>query len=180
MSLATDFPPDRRLFGFLAVSVALHLLWLAIPLPTRSSPSTPAPLIAHLASPAEQKKSAVVVRQLERGIPIASAPDSTIVHADTIAPEHTTPTINLDAAFATARSQAREAQPRTPLDAPKPLLTVEAAVARATRPEVIVETRGAAGEYVTMNGRTRCVTPLVVPHFLEGKTMLTQCEARKG
>jgi hypothetical protein len=186
MSIAADHSSDRRLLGFLAVSVALHVLWLAVPLPTRTLPPPLPALIAHLTQPAAPQKSAVVVwnaphgvRQLERGSPTASAPAAPIVPTDT-APEPATPAINLDAAFATARSQAHEAQPRTALDAPKPELTVETAVARATRRDVLVETRGAAGEYVTMNGNSRCVTPLVVPHFLEGKTMLTQCEARKG
>lgn len=171
---------DRRLAGFLAVSAALHLLWLAIPLHSRGAPPKLAPLDVHLAPPELPQKSAVVVRQMERGIPTARTPDTTIVHAEADVPEHTTPTINLDAAFAIARSQARAEPPRTTLDAPKPEFTVEAAVARATQRQALVETRGAAGEYVTINGNSRCVTPLVVPHFLEGKTMLTQCEARKG
>jgi hypothetical protein len=171
---------DQRLVGFLAVSAALHLLWLAIPLPTRVAPPKQAPLVAHLAPPELPQKSAVVGRQQERGIPTARTPDTAIVPAEADAPERATPTIDLDAAFATARSQARAAPPRTTLDAPRPELTVEAAVARATQRQAFVETRGAAGEYVTINGNSRCVTPLVVPHFLEGKTMLTQCEARKG
>jgi hypothetical protein len=171
---------DRRLIGFLAISAALHLLWLAIPLHPRSAPPKLAPLVAHLAPTESPQKSAVVARQLEHSIPTARAPDTAVVHAETAAPERATPMIDLDAAFATARSQARAEPPRTTLDAPKPELTVEAAVARATRTDALVETRGAAGEYVTIIGKSRCVTPLVVPHFLEGKTMLTQCETRKG
>lgn len=172
---------DRRLIGFLAVSVALHLLWLAIPLHTRGLPSTPAPLLAHLAPPpAAPEKSAVATRHPKRNVGPATIPDAAVVRAEAVVPEPARPTIDLDAAFATARSQGRETPPRATLDAPRPQLSVEAAIARATRPDVQVETRGAAGEYVTINGKTRCVTPLLVPHFLEGKTMLTQCETRKG
>ena len=47
-------------------------------------------------------------------------------------------------------------------------------------PDVVVETRGHAGEYVTKSRHSRCVTPLVVPYFMEGKTMLTLCEVHKG
>jgi hypothetical protein len=189
--MTREHPSDHRLIGFLAVSVALHLLWLTIPPPTRNLPPKSAPLVAHLAPPVTPvapvtlaapvtQKSAVVARQVERGVARTSTPAPDLVRAETAAAESTAPAIDLDAAFATARLQAREAQPRTSLDAPKPLLTVEAAIARATRRDVLVETRGAAGEYVTTNGKTRCVTPLLVPHFLEGKTMLTQCETRRS
>lgn len=173
---------DRRLFVFLALSIALHALWLVLPMRTRTATEAmmPEPLNIHLVPSTPVEKSAMVTRQAKRGIPTTRAPDATIIQADTTAPEPATPAINLDAALATARAQAREAQPRTALDAPKPQLTVEAAVAHAMQRQALVETRGAAGEYVTMNGNSRCVTPLVVPHFLEGKTMLTQCEARKG
>jgi hypothetical protein len=171
---------DRRLLGFMAISTALHLLCLAIPLRSRVSLPAPPPLVARLAPPEPPQKSAVVARHAERGMPTARVPEAMIAPADTAAPEPATPAIDLDAAFATARRQARETQPRAELDAPQPRLTVEAAVARATQRQVLVETHGAAGEYVTMTGNTRCLTPLVVPHFLEGKTMLTQCEALKG
>ncbi|MBI5786763.1 MAG: hypothetical protein HZA64_15030 [Rhodocyclales bacterium] len=170
---------DRRLLGFLAISMILHLLWLAIPLPTRSALPTPRALIAHLVPPAPPEKSVAVARRAERGVAAAPAPDPARTRPAAPAPEPAAPVINLEAAFATARSQAREAPPHTTLDAP-PLLTVTAAIARAAQRDTPVETRGTAGEYVTINGKTRCVTPLVVPHFLEGKTMLTQCETRKG
>jgi hypothetical protein len=180
MTLATGHSPDRRLIGFLAISVALHLLWLAIPLSTRGSQSTLVPLVARLTPPASPQKSAVAVRQARGSVAAPAAQDTANVQPVAATPEPAVPAINLEAAFATARSQTHAAPPRTTLDAPKPELTVEAAVARATRTDALVETRGAAGEYVTMIGKSRCVTPLVVPHFLEGKTMLTQCETRKG
>jgi hypothetical protein len=171
---------DHRLLGFLAASLALHLLWLAIPLRHPVSLPAPAPLVARLVLPAPAQKSAVAARRAERGTPTANAPGAAIAPADIAASESAAPAINLDAAFAIVRSQAREAPPRAAPAVPQKQITVEAAVARATQRQALVETRGAAGEYVTMNGDSRCVTPLMVPHFLEGKTMLTQCQALKG
>jgi hypothetical protein len=180
--------PDRRLVGFLAVSLALHLLWLAVPLSSGgTAPAAATPIIAHLAprlerplepphlDPAPHKpapntptqKSAVAGR-------LSVAAPATVTEA-TIAPAPATPRINLDAAAATARAYAREAQPRTSLDAPKPVPTVETAIARATEPDVIVESRGPNGELVTKSKHSRCVTPLVVPHYLEGMTVPTLC-----
>lgn len=93
--------------------------------------------------------------------------------------------LDLDAAWATARAFAKETRDqgrRMPAggDTPPLPLTVEAAIAKATRPDVEVESRGAGGEWVVQDRKKRCVTPTQVPHFLEGKTMLTQCELRKG
>jgi hypothetical protein len=183
MSMAMERPPDRRLIGFLAISVALHALWLAVPLRNRAwSPEPPPPIEARLlpridraiepAHTEPARKSAVAVRLPQTSV--ATNMPETLVSAPAA------PAINLDTARATARAYARETQPRTTFDAPKPLLTVEAAVARATEVDVVIETRGAAGEYITKTRNGRCVTPLMVPHFLEGKTMLTQCEMRKG
>lgn len=184
MSMVMDRPPDRRLIGFLAISVALHALWLAVPLHNRTwSPDTPPPIEARLlprldrtiepAHTEPARKSAVAARLHETPI-TAGAPERPGGALTT------PPAIDLDMARATARAYAREAQPRTTLDTPKPLLTVETAIARAAEADAAIETRGAAGEYVTMSRHTRCVTPIFVPHFLEGKTMLTQCEVRKG
>jgi hypothetical protein len=179
---ATEHPPDRRLIGFLAVSVLLHSLWLAIPLHTRTSLQISrqlAPLTAQLLQQ-PTPKSVVAVRLAER----TAAPPSDVgtYHVAPAAPELAaqSPTISIDGALATARVYAREPVPRTSLDAPKPVLTVEAAVAKATEPDIAVESRGAAGEYVTTTRHWRCVTPLVVPLFMEGVTILAQCERRKG
>jgi hypothetical protein len=176
MSLAMEHPSDRRLLGFLAISAALHALWLAVPLHTDTGMiDTPPPLVAHLLPRLDQpiepartepaRKSAVAARLLEHEVD---------------APTPAQPAIDLDSARASARAWAREAQPRTSLDAPKPLFTVETAIAHATVADVVVEAHGAAGEYVTKSRHSRCVTPTHIPHFLEGKTMLTQCEVRKG
>ncbi len=64
--------------------------------------------------------------------------------------------------------------------APKRQPTVESVIARAMAPQAVVEARGGNGEHVLRVGGKRCVTPLVAPHFMEGVTMLTQCELRKG
>ena len=174
--------------GFLVVSVLLHLLWLAIPLHPRTSSEfagMPAALTAHLlprldraiqpARTEPAQKSAVVVRHAEPSA-VMSVPASPASEV-TIAPA--TATIDLDVARATARAYAREPQPRTTLDAPKPLLTVEAAVARATEPDFVIETRGPAGERIIQTRDTRCVMPLVVPNFMQGVTVLALCEKRK-
>jgi hypothetical protein len=171
---------DRRLIGFLALSIGLHALWLALPMRKHVVLPPMTPLVARIAPSPPVEKSAVVVRQVERGAALITVPDAAVVRRAAAVPEPARPTIDLDAAFASARNQGRETQARAAPDAPQPQLTVEAAVARATQRQALVETRGAAGEYVTINGNSRCVTPLVVPHFLEGKTMLTQCETRKG
>jgi hypothetical protein len=178
-----ESPSNRRLIGFLAISVALHALWLAVPLPTRTALiDTPPPLVARLMPRADRsleparteptQKSAVAAR-LPDTSPALSAPESS-------AATPADPAIDVDAAYSVARGYARETQPHILRDAPKPVLTVEAAVARATQPDVVIETHGAAGEYVTKTRKLRCVTPTYIPHFLEGKTMLTQCEALKG
>lgn len=86
-------------------------------------------------------------------------------------------TIDLGATFASARAYGRE-PPQGGTQ--RMTLTVESAIARAARQDEVIETHGAAGEYVLRQGRSRCVTPLQVPHFLEGKTMLTQCDVGKG
>lgn len=196
MSLVEQQAPDRRLVGFLAVSLALHLLWLAIPLsPGSTAPTAATPIIAHLAprverpievphvDPAPHKPVPITPTQSPAQNPaqksavagrLSVAAPATVTEA-TIAPAPATPLINLDAAAATARAYAREAQARTSLDTPKPMPTVETAIARATEPDVIVESRGPNGELVTKSKNSRCVTPLVVPHYLEGMTVPTLC-----
>lgn len=194
MSMAMEQPSDRRLIGFLALSLVLHALWLAVPLRTRTEPTdAPRPFVARLVPRVEHtvestlaeptQKSAVAERlsvpTAKPTAPKTPASNPAPVTA-TISPAPATPAINLDAAVATARAYAREAQPRTSLDPPKRELTVEAAVARATEPDVIVESRGANGEHVTKTKRMRCVTPLTVPHYMQGMEIPTLCEARKG
>ena len=183
---------DERSNGiirFLLLSLALHATVLYF---VRSididTPASPTPSLSVTLSPLQfvpasepptrtdpAQKSAVVVRHAEPSA-VMSVPASPASEA-TIAPA--TATIDLDVARATARAYAREPVPRTTLDAPKPLLTVEAAVARSTEPDFVIETRGPAGERIVTTRNMRCVTPLVVPHFMEGVTVLALCEKRK-
>lgn len=102
---------------------------------------------------------------------IASLPDD---------PRQSTPVpvIDLDAARATSRALARKPAPRAPAVASAPQPTVESVVARVMAPVNTIETRGPAGERVTIHGKMRCVTPIVVPHYMEGMTIPTQCETR--
>jgi hypothetical protein len=174
---------------FLLLSLALHAAVLffvrrsdvetsAPPVPPLSvtfSPSRPVLASEPPARTEPAPKSAVAARLPTQSIASPSAPAPTTA---TISPTPASPTINLDAAIATARAYAHEAQPRTSLDAPKPLLTVETAIARATEPDVIVESRGANGEHVTTSRHFRCVTAIVVPHYMQGMTMPTLCEKR--
>ncbi len=186
MSIAREYPPDRRLIGFLAVSLVLHGLWLAIPLNTRISLQAARQLVPLTAELLQQPtpKSVVAARLPER---TSTRPSDVSAEIDTghtapASPELAAPgpTISIDGALATARAYAHEPVPRTSLDAPKLPLTVEAAVAKATEPDIAVESRGAAGEYVTTTRHWRCVKPLVVPNFMDGVTILAQCTRRKG
>jgi hypothetical protein len=167
---------NRRLLGFLALSIALHALWLAVPLRTQGTrdAAIPIPLNVRLALP-PVKKSAVATRL---STPRNALPAETTTATAAAPTQDAAVKVDLDAAFATARSLAKNSPAAAPVRPPQ--TTMAAAVAGALRNNETIETRGAGGEYVTVTGKTRCVTPLVVPHFLEGKTMLTQCETRKG
>ncbi|HTY02306.1 MAG TPA: hypothetical protein VMC81_01120 [Rhodocyclaceae bacterium] len=175
--------PPGRLAGFLALSALLHLAWLALPIRFREATDiqvVPAPLIAHLSTPlpassvpdAEPARPRIAPERRPAASQTAAMPTGTETDQSTPAPRTT---IDLDAAHATARAYAREPVPHTSLDAPKVPLTVEAAIAKATAPEVVVESHGPAGEHVVKIGKTRCVTPTWVPLFMEGVKMLTQC-----
>ncbi len=89
--------------------------------------------------------------------------------------------VDIGQALATARAAAKEWQTAPDAKGGPPLpTTMASAVAAARRSAVVVESRGAAGEWVTRQGRTRCVTPLQLPFYLAGKSMATQCDAWKG
>ena len=177
---------SHRLVGFLTVSAVLHLLFLAVELPANtSSAGATSPLTVQLSrvdrSPrpptAATADKAETVSRLDKPASAAKAPNAVIGPP---MQQRARPAIDVDAALATARSYAREPRPHLPLEPTHRVLTVEAAIARATAPDIVVETRGHAGEYVTKSRHSRCVTPLVVPYFLEGKTMLTLCDVHKG
>jgi hypothetical protein len=173
---------DRRLVAFLALSLALHALWLALPLRTKATVEAMmrTPLNIRLTTVVPEKKSAVATRHLPGGptLPTTSEPAATPTEPVTAQPQPPA-AIDLGMAIATARQLARDAVPPS-LDKPRIAVTVETAIAKATQADEAVETRGTNGEYVTRSRKMRCVTPIYVPHFLEGKTMLTQCEALKG
>lgn len=195
---APSAPRHRSLIGFLLLSLFLHGAWLMLPLPPPASQGmTPraAPLAVHLSPtprPVEAKSAAPAQNTARRPGPVSAPRTFPSLPSQLTAPqpaepptasivERPRPAVNMEQALATARSFAKEWRPTpNPLTVPTPPLTVEAAVARATAPDVVIETRGAAGQYVTKSKRSRCVTPLTVPHFLEGKSMLTQCEFWKG
>jgi len=91
------------------------------------------------------------------------------------------PDIDIDAALATARALGKEARsPSTPAPAARSPATVEAAIARATQPDLVVESRGANGEWVTQDRRTRCVARIQRKWFEDGVTLLPLCELKKG
>jgi len=182
----------HRLAGLILLSLLLHGLLLALPGWRLQGSAAPTAARLHVdlvvpAPPAPRPTQALPVTATARPTMerLATARPSPIPRAEVSlaspSPAATTAaaTIDLAAALATARAQAR-AVPGAPSQAGPPTITVEAAIARAIRSDSLVETRGAGGERVTIQGRFRCVTPLVVPHFMEGKTVLTQCEAIKG
>ena len=176
----------HRLIGFLAVSAVLHLLLLAVELPTRtSSVGATSPLTVQLSRvvPPPRPLTAATADKAEAVHRLSPPPSAAKAPNAVIGPpmqEQARPAIDVDAAVVAARSYAREPRPHLPFEPTQKVLTVETAIARATAPDIVVETRGHAGEYVTKSRHSRCVTPLVVPYFLEGKTMLTLCEVHKG
>lgn len=183
--------PDRRLIGFLAISVLLHLAWLAVPLSVRTTRyDLTAPLVARLAprhEPATEivtalpgENSALARRHLAPA-PLHSLAMTEHESVATVpSPAPVPPTIDLDSSRAAARAYAREAQALKTLDAPKTQLTVEAAIARATEPDSVIETRGPNGEHIVQTRDLRCVTPFAVPHYMTGMTVPAQCMKRKS
>ena len=187
--------PQRRLLLFLLVSAALHGLWLALPLPQPAAGSRPPPLRVQLlpshehtarseAPPpiaASNERSGVAVRRLHPETPLPAVP-AVVPEAAVAAP---TVSIDLDAARASARAYARSAPtaPTAPAASTNTAhlpLTVERAIARATEPDEVIESRGANGEYITETKHMRCVTPLSVPHYQQGMMIPAQCQAKKG
>jgi hypothetical protein len=190
-------PRDRRVLGFLLLSLLLHILWLALPLSRQASLTSVRPLPAlavHLArpealhevatgqplpKPAEGARSAHP-RALETSRPEAAATAHTKL--EPASPQERQGTgINLETAFAAARSIAKDTKAApSALGSPTLPLTVETAVAKATRPDVVVESRGANGEWVTQDRKSRCVARIQRKWFEEGVPMLTLCEVKKG
>lgn len=198
---AIAFDPERadyithaarlRLIGFLLLSALLHLAWLAVPPSVRTTRyDLTAPLVAQLAPRQEPvtetalsspRQNSALARRQQTLDPVPSVAISELKSATTVPPSASAaPGIDLDSARAAARAYAREAQARNTLDTPKPKLTVESAIARATEPDTVIEMRGPGGEHITQTRDMRCVTPLVVPHYMEGMTIPSQCTKRKN
>ena len=179
---------DRRLPGFLLLSLLLHIAWLALPAARRAAPASvwrqPA-LAVHLAQPPAPEPTQVAGRdrprtQNARRHEIAATADAkrepaTPVHRDQGIQTH----IDLETVFAAARMIAKD---RTPNAAVKPesMPGVEAAVAKATRADVLVEERDAAGNWIHRIGGRRCVVAVLrIPFFMQGMAIPVQCEVSK-
>ena len=189
------YQPEHRLIVYLAFSLLLHLIWLAMPFaPHSPSAIQHTPLVAHLPAPLPSATAVIPIT----GLPEKSAAYSALSHrasrvpsvnqsivpAETALPVTTlptTPTIDLDAARASARayaSEPRSARRGASITTLPRVITIEAVIARAMEPDRIVESRGPAGGIVTQTRDTRCVTPLVVPHYMQEMTVPTQCASR--
>lgn len=184
---ATASPLPR----WLLVSLALHLTLLLVWLPGWSGPAVapePTPLDVRL-NPTVTATGPVTAPQADRrprrptappkAGPAVSGPvpGSSPTSETELSPP---PRIDLDAAMGTARRYGREPPPRRlPTDPVEKLLTVEAAVARATEPDVIVEKRGNAGEYIVEGKKFRCVQPLHKPHYLQGMMTPALCTSKR-
>jgi hypothetical protein len=179
--------------AFLALSLLLHALFLALLLRLASGN-------CRFALPTGEVTSLVV--QLMSGTkPSASLPlnkPNAVSHAvsgsssvidhrqstdaedtamDTLSsPEMQGPSINLDAAFASARSIGKEAKASSnPGRPPTPKTSIESAIAKAFVSGNIVETRGADGEWVYQNGKLRCVSPVRIGVYMQGVTLMPLC-----
>lgn len=176
---------------WLLVSLALHLLLLLVWLPVRSGPAVaPEPTrldirlnrtvtaTGPVAAPQADRQPRRPTAAPETG-PAVSGPvsgSSPTSETELSRP----PGIDLDAAMGTARRYGREPPPRRlPTDPVEKLLTVEAAVARATEPDVIVEKRGNAGEYIVEGKHFRCVQALNKPHYLQGMMTPALCTSKR-
>jgi hypothetical protein len=186
----------KRMPAFLLLSLLLHLVWLTLPImpkrATRHQAPSARPLAVHLARPQPAMVAPVGAKAARAAVVRGLVPPAEIIGPPPPATDHGEPRpaasadqppaiVDIGQALATARSAAREWQAAPGAMAPPALpATVETVVARAARSDVVVEIRGAAGEWITRRGNSRCITPLQVPFFLAGKSLLTQCDAWKS
>lgn len=186
---------DKRMPGFLLLSVLLHVGWLLLPLHHRAAEddrSSGPRLAVHLSTAPGTALSAPATATPDlpagRGAAPArrrSTPPGAETNfakaADSQPPEPPPVPVDLRQALATARAAAKEWQAASDASE-RPALppTIASAVAAASRSAVIVESRGAAGEWVTRQGRIRCVTPLQIPFYMAGKSLVTQCDSWNG
>jgi hypothetical protein len=183
-----EFASGPNLIWAIAFSLLVHLC-LALLLPRLpAQPTRLAPIHAHLAATARdetiaQPPSPPVRKLAERSASAAkSDPPAHSLQGipATTSPTTPIPTVDVAAAMATARAIAKEPLPRTTLGPTRTPITVETAIARATQPDVVVESRGANGEWVTQDRKSRCVGRIQRKWFEEGVPMLTLCEVKKG
>lgn len=180
-------PRHRPLVWAIGLSLLLHLcvgMWWWPR--AGSGASAPPPFSVHLLPPLPNAQALLKpfgAQASARTKPVpgpASAATSVPTPAtasDTAQPPRT---VDAQAAFAAARAIALEARSERRPGATTPPVSVETAVARATRPDVVVESRGANGEWVTQDRHVRCVARIQRKWFEEGVPMLPLCEIKKG
>ncbi|MDP1613082.1 MAG: hypothetical protein Q8M11_18665 [Sulfuritalea sp.] len=181
----------------MCISLAIHLAAVALLPHAADRPALPSPLQVRIslqarpaASPAPTAPVAAPVaavaplaataplRAREGSSPVVATDAPTSPQA-AVAPA---PTIDVPAALAAARAIGKTWRaPRETGIAPRPPATVETVIARATRPDALVEERDAVGNWVQRFGRSRCiVAPNNVPHFMRGMVIPAQCEFSKS
>jgi hypothetical protein len=90
------------------------------------------------------------------------------------------PSVDISAALASARAIARETPQAIARRTTRPPDALATAIGRATNAHAVTETRGADGEWITTDGKRRCVTRVQLKWFEQGVPMLPLCEIRKG
>ncbi|MCK9388255.1 MAG: hypothetical protein M0Q22_07655 [Sulfuritalea sp.] len=182
-------PAPRALWISLAISLVIHLVAVVLSPHSASRPPPQAPLHVRLAIHATQMPSqALAAPAATPGQPPSARQNSSpVVTTDApVSPQAAAapplPTVDVQAAFAAARSIGKTwSAPRQLGLPPLPPMTVETVIARATRPDTLVEEHDAAGNWVQRFGRSRCVVALAhVPHFMRGMVIPAQCEVSKS
>jgi hypothetical protein len=179
----------RRMLAFLALSLLLHGLFVFLALGNRRLPHAVAEATSlDVQMPRAVHPSAIpMVHERNEVAHAGSASPSIFAHrqapeagdqpVETVGTsESRHSTVDLNAVFASARSLGREAKgSRVPGRPATPGTTVESAIAKAFGSGDIVETRGADGEWVYQTGDLRCVSPVRVPVFMQGVTLMPLC-----
>lgn len=182
----------------LGISLAVHLLVVAL-LPRSASLLPPtvrqqAPLHARLSTlapktpvraPAAPIASIAATEQrpdMRRNPEHVVTVDAPQPREAVVVPALPPPTVDLQAALAAARSIGKTwAAPRELGTPPRSPVTVETVIARATRPDLLVEERDAAGNWMHRVGGRRCVVALNhVPHYMQGIAIAVQCDVSKS
>ena len=179
---------NRRLAWAIAFSLLLHAglgLWR---LPSRSAAGESTPFQVHLTpalprTPALRRPQQPPANTHTRPVPSAtSGPPPAVAAAPsaTADADRQQSVIDTRAALGAARAIALEPRSERTFGSPKMPVTVEAAVARAAQPDIVTESRGADGEWVSRDRNRRCVARIQRKWFEEGVPMLPLCEVKKG